>query len=326
MKSPRVILLAVMALTCLAVLVDWPAVPVKFSVGKFKIDKVLAGPGINLKLFGASFRRDLDVKLGLDLQGGTSLTLRADVSDLPDTDKGKALEAAKEVISRRVNFFGVTEPIVQTSKVGSDYRIIVELPGVTNVDEAKRLVGQTAKLEFREFVDPNVPAGTIPTLENTKPTGISGKDLKSANPDFQQSQSAGEKGGPVVRFTLQGDSANKFRELTKRLIGKPLVIFLDDVAINAPIVQSEIGEEGVITGLTSDESKRLAIQLSAGALPVKKIDIISEKTIGPTLGKTSIDQSIIAGIVGILVIATFMLVYYGLPGLLANAALFLYIL
>ena len=319
-------MLLIAILTVVAILVDWPAVPVKFSIGKFKVDTVLAGPRINLKLFGASFKRDLDVKLGLDLQGGTSLTLRADVSDIPDADKGKALEAAKEVIARRVNFFGVTEPIVQTSKVGGDYRIIVELPGVTNVDEAKRLVGQTAKLEFREFSDPNTPAGTMVTLENTKSTGVSGKDLKSANPDFQQSQSAGEKGGPVVRFTLRSDAANKFREVTKRLIGKPLAIFLDDQPISAPTVQSEIGEEGIITGVTTDEAKRLSIQLSAGALPVKKIDIITEKTIGPTLGKTSIDRSIIAGLVGILVIAAFMLIYYGLPGFLADAALLLYIL
>jgi len=306
--------------------VDWPSVPVKFTAGPIKVNTVVAGPHINIKLFGASFTRDLNVKLGLDLKGGTTLTLRADVSDIPQADRSKALDAAKEVISRRVNFLGVAEPIIQTSKVGGDYRIIVELPGVSNVDEAKRLVGQTAKLEFREFTDPNIVPGTIPTLENTKPTGISGKDLKSAVPDFQQTSTTGEKGGPVVRFTLKSDSANKFREVTKRLIGKPLVIFLDDVAISAPTVQSEIGAEGVITGLTSDESKRLAIQLSAGALPVKKIDIISEKTIGPTLGKTSIDRSIVAGAVGFFIIALFMLIYYGLPGFLADAALVLYTL
>jgi len=130
----------------------------------------------------------------------------------------------------------------------------------------------------------------------------------------------------VVRFTLRSDAANKFREVTKRLIGKPLAIFLDDQPISAPTVQSEIGEEGIITGVTTDEAKRLSIQLSAGALPVKKIDIISEKTIGPTLGRTSIDRSIVAGLVGILVIAAFMLIYYGLPGFLADAALLLYIL
>ena len=326
MKSPRTILLVVTILFCLAFLVDLPRIPIKITAGPVKIDKVIAGPKLNFKLFGYSFKRDLDVKLGLDLEGGTSLTLRANVSDIAQADRGKALDAAKEVLSRRVNFFGVAEPIIQTSRVGEDYRIIVELPGVTNIEEAKQLVGQTAKLEFREFADPNTPAGTMPTLENTKSTGISGKDLKSASPDFQDTAATGERGGPVVKFTLKSDSANKFREATKRLIGKPLIIFLDDIPISAPTVQSEIGGEGQITGLTAEESKTLSIQLSAGALPVKKIDIISEKTIGPTLGKTSIDRSIIAGVVGIFVIAAFMMVYYGLPGILAVGALFLYIL
>jgi preprotein translocase subunit SecD len=326
MKSPRNILIVIAVLTIVAVFVDWPTVPLKFKVGPIKVDQVLASPHINLNLFGASFKRDLNVKLGLDLKGGTSLTLLADVSDIAPGDRAKALDAAKEVISRRVNFFGVTEPVIQTSRVGNEYRIIVELPGVTNVAEAKQLLGQTAKLEFREFTDPNTPAGTIPTLENTKPTGITGKDLKSASPDFQQASATGGAGGPVVDFALQSGSANKFSEVTKSLIGKPLVIFLDNTPISWPTVQSEISGSGVITGLTTDESKRLAIQLSAGALPVKKIDIISESTIGPTLGKTSIDRSIIAGFVGILVIATFMMVYYGLPGILADGALVLYIL
>ncbi|HEX7456090.1 MAG TPA: protein translocase subunit SecD [Candidatus Nanoarchaeia archaeon] len=326
LKNPRVILVLIIVLTSVALIVDWPRVPIKFSLGPLKLDTVIAGPALNINLFSASFRRDLDVKLGLDLRGGTSLTLRADVSDIPANERDKALEAAKEVIDRRVNFFGVTEPMVQTSEVGEDYRIIVELPGVTNVEEAKQLVGQTAKLEFREFADSNVPAGTIPTVLNTKPTGISGKDLKSATADFQQAQGPDTTGGPVVRFELRKEAADKFRKLTKRLIGKPLVVFLDNIAISAPIVQSEIGQEGVITGVTTDEAKRLAIQLSAGALPVKKIDIISEKTIGPTLGKTSISHSLIAGLVGLIVVALFMLFYYRLLGVLAVVALFLYAL
>ncbi|OGY25848.1 MAG: protein-export membrane protein SecD, partial [Candidatus Woykebacteria bacterium RBG_16_43_9] len=160
----------------------------------------------------------------------------------------------------------------------------------------------------------------------TKSTGITGKDLKSAVADFQQSQSPDSTGGPVVRFELTGPGAKKFSEVTKKLIGKPLVVFLDDVPVSAPIVQSEISNEGVITGVSSDDAKRLAIQLSAGALPVKKIDIISEKTIGPTLGQTSINRSLIAGIVGFIAIAIFMIVYYRLLGLLAVAVLLLYAL
>jgi len=325
-KNPRVVIAIILILTSAAVLVDFPRLPLNFSLGPLKTGTVLVGPSIDWDIFGFKFKRDLDIKLGLDLKGGTNLTLKADMTGISEPERNKALEAAKEVISRRVDAIGVSEPIVQTSRVGSDYRIIVELPGVTNVEEAKNLVGQTAKLEFREFTDPNVQAGTIPTLENTKPTNVTGKDLKSASPNIQPSQTAGQPSDTVVRFELTSKGSKKFQEVTKRLIGKPLIIFLDDRPISAPTVQTEISKEGVITGVTAEEAKRLSIQLSAGALPVEKIDIISERTIGPTLGEISINKSLIAGIIGILVVALFMLFYYRIPGFLADIALLLYAL
>jgi preprotein translocase subunit SecD len=325
MRSPRIIILSIVILTCLAILIDWPNIPIKFSAGPIKVNTVLTGPKIDWKILSFEFKRDLDVKLGLDLKGGASLTLKADMSGIAQADRDKALEAVKEVIDRRINLFGVSEPIIQTSKIGGDYRIIVDLPGVTNLENARQLVGQTAKLEFRQFKDPNTPAGTIPTLENTNTTGVSGVDLKSAAQDYS-SGSSGGKSGPVVKFELKSGSVSKFEQVTKSLIGKPLAIFLDDIPVSWPTVQSEIGQEGQITGVTADEAKRLAIQLSAGALPVKKIDIISERTIGPTLGKTSIDRSLVAGIIGFGVITLFMAVYYGLIGVLADIALVLYTL
>jgi preprotein translocase subunit SecD len=327
-KDKRITLVIILVLTIVAILIDIPRIPLKFNAGPINVDTVLQSPKVDWNIFGFNFKRDFDVKLGLDLQGGTNLTLKADVSEIPEGERDQALEAAKEVIERRVNFFGVAEPVIQTSKVGEDYRIIVELPGLSNIQEAKSLVGQTAKLEFRKYKDPNVPAGVIASIENTEPTGISGRDLKSAKVDFQQAgQNPQEQGGPVVAFAIRSESVSKFREVTKSLIDKPMVIFLDDQPVSAPTVRSEIGEEGVITGeFTPDEAKRLAIQLSAGALPVKKIDIISERNIGPTLGQESINRSLIAGAVGFLVIALFMIVYYGFLGLLADIALILYAL
>lgn len=324
LKNPRIVLLLIVILTLIAIVIDWPRVPVKISLGPVNIDTVIAGPKIDTTIFGFNIKRDLDVKLGLDLRGGTSLILRADMSGIPVGERDKALDAAKEVISRRVDFFGVAEPIVQTSKVDDDYRIIVELPGVTNADEAKELIGQTAKLDFREFKNPDVQPGTIPTIENTKSTGVTGIDLKSANADFKQGSASGEPASPIVRFELNSEGAKKFSKVTKRLIGKPLVVFLDDLPIQAPIVQSEIGQKGEISGVTADEAKSLAIQLSAGALPVKKIDVLSERTIGPTLGQASINRSFLAGIIGIFVVALFILIYYKLPGLLAVISLFIY--
>lgn len=324
LKNPRIVLLLIVILTLIAIVIDWPRVPVKISLGPVNIDTVIAGPKIDTTIFGFNIKRDLDVKLGLDLRGGTSLILRADMSGIPVGERDKALDAAKEVISRRVDFFGVAEPIVQTSKVDDDYRIIVELPGITNADEAKELIGQTASLEFREFIDPNIQPGTIPTLVNTKASGVTGKDLKSASADFQQSQTPDQPSSPVVRFELTSEGSKKFQALTKRLINKPLVVFLDGQPISAPIVQSEISREGVISGVTAEEAKLLSIQLSAGALPVKKIDVLSERTIGPTLGQASINRSFLAGIIGIFVVALFILIYYKLPGLLAVISLFIY--
>ena len=305
--------------------------PVKFDSGpiiiggqKLVVDTVLAGPRLDFTVLNTRIQRDLDVKLGLDLQGGTDLTLKADMSDIPEDQKIEALDAAREVIERRVNLFGVSEAIVQTSQVGEEYRIIVQLPGVKDVDEAKRLVGATAKLEFRELADPNTPAGTFPTLENTKPSGMTGRDLKSANVDFPQSQDGQTQGQPVVAFEIKAESANKFEELTKRLIGQPLAIFLDDQVVSAPVVQSQIRDRGQITGVDADQAKILATQLKAGALPVKKIDIVSERTVGATLGQESVQKSLVAGIIGLAVVGLFMIFFYRVPGILAVCALIIY--
>ena len=324
-KKPPVVLLIIVVLGIGSILINLPKIPLNFTLGSIKIDRIVENPNINLKISDFEFVRDLNLKLGLDLQGGTNLILQANVENIPAQEREKALEAVKEVIERRVNFFGISEPVVQTSKVGeSEFRIIVDLPGVTDLDKARDLIGQTAKLELREFKDPNTPQGTFPTLENTKPSGVAGMDIKSATADIQTGDKGQGAGTPVVRFELNDAGAKKFKELTKRLIGKPLVIFLDDIPVSAPTVQSEIEREGVITGMSAEEAKTLAIQLSAGALPVEKIEIISEKNIGPTLGKKSIGESLVAGIVGLLTLLVFMVLYYRLPGFLAGVALLLY--
>lgn len=324
MRKPRFVLLLIVIITLTTLVLSWPTIPIKVDLGPLKIDTVLSHPKVDFTILGVRIQRDFEPKLGLDLQGGIDLTLRADVSEIDEGERDEALTSAKEVIERRVNALGVAEPVVQTSKVGEEYRIIVQLPGVEDIGEAKDLVGQTAKLEFREFKDEEVEPGTFPTLENTKPSGVDGTDLKRASPDFQQAGQGQDQGGPVVRFELKGESADKFRELTKRIIGKPLVVFLDDTPISAPTVQSEIGGEGVITGVSADEAKRLAIQLNAGALPVKKIEIIQERTIGSTLGQQSVNQSLVAGAVGLIIVGLFMIAYYGSWGLLAAVALIIH--
>jgi len=320
MSKRRIILWLIILLTVAAIYIDWPGLPFKLTLGSLKINEIPPSK-IDLTIFGQKIKKELDLKLGLDLQGGTHLVLSADMGSIEEGSREKAHEAVKEVVERRVNFFGVSEPTVQRSKVGSDYRVIIELPGIKDINTAKELIGQTAKLEFREFKDQNQPPGTIPTLENTKETGISGKDLKSAQPDYQSSE--GGQSTPVVAFELTGEGGKKFSEVTKRLIEKPLAVFLDDQVISAPTVQSEISTSGVITGLTANEAKKLAIHLNAGALPAP-VKIISEQTIGPTLGAESVTRSIIAAVVGLGIVTVFMVIYYGVPGLLADIALFIY--
>lgn len=322
----RILLAAIIVLSLLAIIVDWPTVPVKFNLGPLKVNTTLSSPSIDLSFVGIPLRRESGLKLGLDLQGGTRLVLQADMSLVDSKDRDSALDSVKTVIERRVNLFGVSEPLVQSSKVGGDYRVIAELPGVKDVNQAKELVGKTAQLKFREYIDPNMvaSASAVPSINNTKDTGVTGSDLKSARVDYAGSGS-NAAGQPVVAFTLTSDGAKKFSELTTRLVNKPLAVFLDEQLVTAPTVQSPITDgNGIISGsFTVDSAKKLAVQLNAGALRVP-VKVVEERTIGASLGQESINKSLLAGIIGLLIVGFFMIFYYGLPGLLASAALIFY--
>lgn len=262
-------------------------------------------------------------RLGLDLSGGSRVVLSADMNGIAEGERGDALQSAREVIDRRINFFGVSEPTVQTARSGEEYRIIVEMPGVTNSAEAIATIGQTARLEFREFSqipEATEAALTIPTLETTAPVGISGSDLKKATVTFST-----ETGEPQVAIEFTGDGATKFGEATTRLVGKPLAIFLDDFPITWPRVQTAIidGQAVISGGFTQDQARQLAIQLNAGALPVG-VTVIEQRSIEPTLGADSVAKSIQAGAIGLVIVAGFMIAKYGRLGLLADGGLVLY--
>ena len=261
--------------------------------------------------------------LGLDLSGGTHLALEADMKNVPSEERGSALDSAKQVIERRVNLFGVSEPIVQSAVSGDSHRIIVELPGVTQVDQAIDLLGQTALLEFREFTkeeEATEGAFFIPTVATTKETGLTGKDLKRAMVGF--STNTGE---PEVSLEFSGEGAKKFADITRRLIGKPLAIFLDGFPVTWPRVNTEILDgHAVITGsFTQEAAKTLALQLNAGALPVP-VSVVEKRVIGASLGAASVSRSIAAGFIGLAVVAVFMVAKYGWLGFIADMALILY--
>lgn len=325
MKKPRKTLFLIFILTIIAAIIDIPKnLPIKLD-WPIKIDTTISSPDIDIKLGPLQIRKKLDTKLGLDLQGGTHLVLEADMKDIAPQDRDDALESVRSIIDRRINFFGVTEPTIQTAKVGNSYRVIVELPGIKNINEAIELIGKTAQLSFRE--QEGTAAGQLATgaaefFGFTKKTELTGKHLRRSRVDFDPNT-----GEPVVALEFNSQGAKLFEEITKRNVGRPVAIFLDDQLLSAPTVKEVItGGKAVISGKFSpQEAKNLSIALNAGALPAP-VKIIQQGNIGATLGEAAVKGSLIAGILGLAVIILFMFFYYGRIGLIAGSALIIYTL
>jgi len=292
-------------------------IPVKFSFKNFKIDEEIKRPPLDWSLGQFSLKRDLEIKKGIDLAGGTHLVFQADMSDVEGENRQAAIEASQDNIEKRVNLFGVTEPVIQTSKVGDDYRLIVELAGVEDIQTAVDLIGQTAQLDFRELEEGATEAATFLDF---KPTGLTGRDLSKSEVKFDQNT-----GQPTVGLIFSQEGGEKFSEITGRNVGKPVAIFLDELPVTAPTVQEKITTgEAIISGqFTVEEAKQLSIQLNAGALPVP-IKLIEQRNIGATLGADSVQKSVYAGLIGLSMVIVFMALYYGKLGLLADLALIVY--
>ncbi len=313
----RWILWTIIVLTILALWINIPPLP---QVPALKI------LGKRVELLGK-----FPLKLGLDLQGGTELILETQMDKIAPADRDSALESAKNVIERRVNLYGISDTVVQTSKLGEQRRILVELPGLKDASAAANLVGKIAKLDFREMPatlsaqEIEATKSGLPIIALAKPTGLTGADLKRAQVTF--GSSSGARSGPQVSIEFTDQGAKKFADITRRNIGKPLAIFLDDEPVSEPTVSQEIdGGNAVITGqFTTQQAKNLAIDLNAGALPVP-IKIIQQNSIGPTLGQQSVNKSLIAGIIGLTIVAIYMAAYYGILGLVADTALVVYTL
>lgn len=240
--------------------------------------------------------------LGLDLKGGVYVVLQG-VPDAGKSIKAEDMKNLSEVLDRRINALGVAEPRISIS--GTD-RIIVELPGVKDPEEAVKVIGKTALLEFQLVKDEK-------TLEKT---GLDGRALLKAE------VSADQFGSPQIAFELNSEGAKKFAELTRNNIGKKLAITLDGEVQTAPTINSEIpGGKGVISGsYTQDEAKKLVTLLNAGALPIKA-EILEIRAVGATLGAESVAQSMKASILAFALVGIFMIIMYRLPGVLASIAL-----
>lgn len=261
------------------------------------------------------------VKLGLDLAGGTELIYRADTSGVT-TDTQGALNSLREVIERRVNLFGVAEPLVQLERSSAvagaqEDRLLVELPGVTDVAAAVDAIGKTPLLEFKLVEDD----GTY------TPTELTGRYLKDAELQFMATGGGGGVSEPVVLLNFTPEGGEVFRDLTAANIGRVLAIFLDDEPISTPVIREAIsgGSATISGGFTPVEARDLVRNLNFGALPVP-IELIGSSAVGPTLGADAFDAGVLAGLIGFGIVALFMILWYRLPGLVATGALVLYII
>ena len=322
--------------------------------------------------------KDIKVHEGLDLQGGLQVLLQADTPDCA-TVSNDAMDAAKAIVENRINGLGVTEPLIQRS---GQCRIVVQLPGISNPDEAIKTFGGTGLLEFIDAGDtpltegqtvqttgpstvvvPGQPTPTpggatatvaptvaptaaptaviTPTASVTSTGGVTstapvtattpvtptiyrtvmtGKYLSSASVAFQQTTNQ-----PYIQFTLTPDGAKIFSDYTSKNVGKYLAITMDKTVISSPVIKSAItGGSGIIEGqFTLDQANSLVLQLKYGALPVP-LKVVQSSAIGPTLGRESVNRSLVAGAIGLIIVVLFMLLYYRLPGLLADLALTVY--
>lgn len=276
---------------------------------------------------------NIPFSLGLDLQGGAHLVYKADLKNIPEADRAGAMESARDVIERRVNVFGVSEPLIQVNRsMGGDYQIIAELAGIKDVGEAIKTIGEMPILEFKEqntspqavAIATSSPASSTPIDLNLnsswKNTELTGKYLKRAAVQFNPND-----GSPEVSLEFNSDGAKLFEDITGRNIGKPVAIFLDGYIISAPNVNDKItGGKASISGkFNVDEAKLLVKRLNSGALPVP-VALISQKTVESSLGVKSIDNSLRAGLIGLLLVSIFMILYYRLPGFLSVISLLIY--
>jgi preprotein translocase subunit SecD len=270
------------------------------------------------------------LRLGLDLQGGTRIVLEAERRPGVDVTPDK-VDAAMRVIQNRIDALGVAEPLLQ--RQGQD-RILVEFPGLQDPQRAKELIGRTALLEFVDTDQHSLPRGAEWLPDNRRvrlPDGqviplpkkvvVTGADLRDARAEFDQQSLQW-----LVRFRFAGEGARKFEEHTGRSIGEYLTIVLDNRVLSSPVIRARIPGEGVIEGsFTAEEARDLAILLRGGALPVP-VRPVEERTVGPTLGRDSIERSLRAGWVAAVAVVLFVVGYYRLPGLVASVSLGLFAL
>ena len=312
----------------IAVLIALPRIDIKYDSQYFKIDSYIGG-----YIFNVPFTEKVvdysELKKGLDIKGGVKVVIKLDTSSLDAAGKDAAVASVKDIITRRVNYLGVSETNIVTSKVGDEHRLIVEMPGQKDLDEAAKTIGSTAQLKFK-YLDKSIewPIKDFTKIQDREDqifidSGITGKDLVSADVSFDQKTNK-----PVIQLRFTNEGREAFSKLLKANIERPIGIFLDDSLLQTPVVSKELASATVfdptITGVSLDEAKKISSLLRAGALPVP-IEIISQNLIGPSLGEDSIYSSLVAGLVGLFIVSIFLILNYKQLGLIANISLIMYV-
>ena len=299
---------------------------------------VIGGIFVAPKWLGAKYR---PWRLGLDLVGGSHLVYEVDMSKVDSKDRDSVLSGLRDVIEKRINLFGVSEPRVTSAQQGDSHRLIVELAGIKDVSEAVKQIGLTPFLDFREVVQKTSQGSTSTILKDENvdfvPTQLNGRYVKSAQLDIDQTT-----GATQVALKFNNDGSKLFEDLTGKIAvlaqtnpdptckdrgpGRRLAIFLDNQPITTPCVYEKIsGGDAVITGnFTLDDAKQMVQRFNAGALPAP-INLISQQTIGASLGQDSLKKALYAGFIGTILIIIFLIFYYRKYGVFAAFALFIYI-
>ncbi|MBI2604098.1 MAG: preprotein translocase subunit SecD [Candidatus Harrisonbacteria bacterium] len=247
------------------------------------------------------------------------------MANVTGADRDSVLNGLRDVIEKRVNLFGVSEPQVFIAKGADSYRLVVELAGIKDVSEAIKLIGETPLLTFAEVLYEKPKEGETATMPEGEPKflplDLSGRHVSGAQLNFDQLT-----GKPEVSISFNSDGAKLFEDITAKNVGKPIAIFLDGILIEMPVVQEKIsGGRAQITGrFTVQEAKQLVERFNAGALPAP-VKLVSQQTIGASLGTDSLKRTLYAGLIGTLVVMLFMMLYYRVLGMYAALALAIYV-
>jgi len=319
-------LILIVFITFFSALIALPTqYPLSLSFFGREVKTTIQRPAIGFSIAGVNWWPNFNLKQGLDIQGGMQLVLEADMSKVSVEDQEAALESARGIIERRVDLFGISEPLIQTAKTGDEHRIIVELAGISDPDEALRLLGTTAQLDFRLQKNPQPfvatdTASLITYLSSFSQTELKGDQLKQASVQFDPTTSQ-----PVISLQFNEAGRDLFAQITKNNVASVLGIFLDGVPITLPQIQTPIldGQAQITGNFELEEAKQLVIQLNAGALPVP-ISVLEQRIVGASLGQESVAASIKAGLIGLAMVMVFMIVIYRWSGFLASVSLLIY--